>query len=602
MVIGAFTYTVLPEAWLIIAPFRLVEAFSPWCGHCKSLAPKWQTVYEFYYTSDPLPSSQDAPDPQSSLNSFSRYYDIKFAKLDCVAFGSACRDYGVNSFPTIILFKDGVEVSRTEGDKKISALSEYIEECLEVIRPGSRPPKGSLKLPKVGATEFAVEHPNIGVDEKGPSSGKEALKTPTKIQQSSSKPHRQPNPSGLSVSLTAESFHKYVTKTLDPWFIKFYAPWCTHCHAMQPAWEAMARRMQGRLNVAQVNCEVEKRLCKNVRVHGYPTIIFFKGPQQVEYDGLRGLGDFVDYANKAVELANGVQDINAAKLEEVEKTEDVIFLYFYDQATTNEDFMALNRLPISLIGRAKLFKTNDKALVTRYKITTWPMLIVTRDGRQSRFPGLAPKDFRDTGKVENWMRTVWLPLVPELTPNNARDIMDNKYAVLGILSRERSDEFAIAIREIKEAAVDWMDKQEKAFVMERQELRDAKQLRIDEAEDRDDPYALRNAKQIRINMDDIHHKEVVFAWVDGVFWERWIRTTFGISVNDGEKVIIMDESVSPTHSVDTGVNNANTPPEPSLLGRNHHQEPHWTFANGDSRHGLQDHCPPSKDQVERDWF
>jgi len=142
------------------------------------------------------------------------------------------------------------------------------------------------------------------------------------------------------------------------------------------------------------------------------------------------------------------------------------------------------------------------------------------------------------------MRSVWLPLVPELTPNNARDIMDNKYAVLGILSRDRSDEFAIATREIKNAAVEWMEKAEKQFVLERQELRDAKQLRIEEAEDHNDQRGLRNAKQIRINMDDIHHKEVVFAWVDGVFWERWIRTTFGISVKDGEKIIIMDESVS----------------------------------------------------------
>ena len=42
-------------------------------------------------------------------------------------------------------------------------------------------------------------------------------------------------------------------------------------------------------------------------------------------------------------------------------------------------------------------------------------------------------------------------------------------------------------------------------------------------------------------MDDIARKEVGFAWVDGVFWERWIRTTFGISVRDGEKVVVNDE-------------------------------------------------------------
>jgi len=119
--------------------------------------------------------------------------------------------------------------------------------------------------------------------------------------------------------------------------------------------------------------------------------------------------------------------------------------------------------------------------------------------------------------------------------------MDNKVVVLGILSRERSDEFLIAKREIKNAALEWMDREAHAIKLERQELRDAKQLRIEEAEDRNNEKALRAAKAIRINMNDVERREVGFAWVDGVFWERWIRTTFGIDVKDGERVVINDE-------------------------------------------------------------
>jgi protein disulfide-isomerase len=37
---------------------------------------------------------------------------------------------------------------------------------------------------------------------------------------------------------------------------------------------------------------------------------------------------------------------------------------------------------------------------------------------------------------------------------------------------------------------------------------------------------------------------VQFAWVDSVFWERWIRTTFGIDVAKGERVVIVDQDVS----------------------------------------------------------
>jgi len=198
---------------------------------------------------------------------------------------------------------------------------------------------------------------------------------------------------------------------------------------------------------------------------------------------------------------------------------------------------------LSLIGHAKLVKTNSAKLAERYKITTWPRLLVSRDGRPTYYTALAPKDMRDFRQVLNWMQSVWLPLVPELTASNARSIMDGKLVVLGILSRARADEFKIAKKELKSAAIEWMDKQTQNFQRERQELRDAKQLKLEEAEDRNDQRALRNAKLIRINMDQSEQKEVGFAWVDGVFWERWLQTTFGIKVKDGEKVIINDEDV-----------------------------------------------------------
>ena len=84
------------------------------------------------------------------MNSFTNYYNFHFAKLDCVAFGTACSDKKVESFPTIMLFKDGKEVKRTIGTQSMKQLSKWVEETLEVIRPGSRPVEGPV-LPIVGA-------------------------------------------------------------------------------------------------------------------------------------------------------------------------------------------------------------------------------------------------------------------------------------------------------------------------------------------------------------------------------------------------------------------------------------------------------------------
>ena len=306
----------------------------------------------------------------------------------------------------------------------------------------------------------------------------------------------------------------------------------------------MAKEMEGKLNIGEVNCDKENRLCKDVRVRAYPTVHFFRGGERVEYDGLRGLGDLVSYAKKALDVGGGVQYVDEDAFKKMEETEEVIFLYFYDHATTSEDFESLDRLCLSLIGHAKLVKTNDKALEDRFKISTWPRLLVSRDGRANYYSGLAPRDMRDVRQVLTWMQSVWLPLVPELTASNSREIMKGRYVVLAILSRDRADEFVLAKRETKAAALDWMEKQTHAFELERQELRDAKQLRLEEADDRNDERAKRAAKSIHIDIREDDKKQVGFAWVDGIFWERWIKTTYGISVKEGERVIINDEDVS----------------------------------------------------------
>ncbi|CZT19662.1 related to disulfide isomerase [Ramularia collo-cygni] len=509
--------------------YWLVEFFSPYCHHCKQFAPTWQTNYEFYYTSEPVPQTTGSGESHDDMNSFTRFYDFKFAKVDCVANGDACNAKKIGSFPTVVLFKDGVEVDNVVGGVSMEALSQRVEKVLETIRPGSRPQDG-LKLPKVGDKAVDITSPTLPPAATAPAA---APKT--------SKPKVSPNPDGKSVVLVPDTFESKVTRTRQPWFIKFYAPWCHHCQAMAPNWQGMARQMENKLNVGEVNCEAEKTLCKDMKIRSYPTILYFRGGERIEYDGLRGLGDLLSFANKAVAAAEGVVDVTASSFEALEKKEEVIFLYFYDQATTSEDFAALERLVLNLVGHAKLVKTKDPALSERFKISTWPRLLVSRDGKASYYNGLSPREMRDARRVLEWMQSVWLPIVPEVTAGNAREVMDGKLVVLAILNRERKEEFLSAKREIKNAALEWIDKQTQAFQLERQELRDAKQLRIEEAEDRNDQRALRAAKQIRINMDDIERREVGFAWVDGVFWERWVKTTFGISVLDGEKVVVNDE-------------------------------------------------------------
>lgn len=551
-----------PLKRLTSVPNRLVEAFSPYCGHCKHLEPKWQTLYELYYTSDPVPASREPVDPQSSLNSFSRYYNFKFAKLDCVAFADACTDIGVSSFPTILMFKNGEEVKRSVGDKDMDKLSTFIEDSLETIRPGSRP-QGGVVLPKAGAKGTGGLDGSDTPEEDGTphllpidkskttatSSSPPKEKTVPDPAQKPALSSDKPNSDGSSQILTSSNFTDIVLKTLDPYFIKFYAPWCPHCQAMAPSWSSMAREMTGHLNVAEVNCETERKLCREMKASSYPTIRLYRGQESIEYEGLRGLGDLKHFAEQAVAAVNPVADVNLSEFEDLEKTEGAIFIYFYDHATTTEDFTALERLPLHLLNRAKIVKSKDEALARRFRISTWPRLLVSKSGKATVYPELMPQHMRDVPKMVEWAQQNWLPLVPEVDSANAQDVMAGKFVVLGILAREAGG-FELAQRELKDAAVEWMDQQKRVLELELDKLRDAKQSKVEKAELSGKEQKIKDAKSIKINMDEIKRKEVAFAWADGVFWQRWIKTTFGIDVAEGQRAIVYDLDVGPNPNHD----------------------------------------------------
>eukprot|EP00439_Symbiodinium_sp_Y106_P027097 s2807_g3.t1 len=59
------------------------------------------------------------------------------------------------------------------------------------------------------------------------------------------------------------------------WFVKFYAPWCTHCQRLAPIWEKFADQAAAKawpVKVADVDCTVSKPICEKANVKGIPTL------------------------------------------------------------------------------------------------------------------------------------------------------------------------------------------------------------------------------------------------------------------------------------------------------------------------------------------
>ena len=103
-----------------------------------------------------------------------------------------------------------------------------------------------------------------------------------------------------AVSLDQTNFDMKVLDSDEFWMVEFFAPWCGHCQALAPEWDAAAKKMKGRMFFGAVDCTAPggETVCGRYSVSGYPTIKAFgknkKSPK--DYPGERKAAAILYYA------------------------------------------------------------------------------------------------------------------------------------------------------------------------------------------------------------------------------------------------------------------------------------------------------------------
>lgn len=180
-----------------------------------------------------------------------------------------CDKNGVGGYPSLFMYKDGEKVGEFKSNRELDVLKTFLRKYTDTDTD-SKP-----------ATTLAEEIP---VAPAPPKQRPKAIIL---------------NSDGEVLPLSPNNFDK--TLSQGPTFVKFFAPWCGHCKKLAPTWKQLARHMQNKVTIGEVNCDEHNALCKAHNIQGYPTLVWFgQESERHEYNGGRKLEQLRAFVEKAI--------------------------------------------------------------------------------------------------------------------------------------------------------------------------------------------------------------------------------------------------------------------------------------------------------------
>jgi len=267
-------------------PLVLVEFYAPWCGACKQLDPVYRQA-----------AKELADD------------GIPLAKVDATKEVELAREFMVQGFPTLLLFRHGDKQEMYEGPRTKDALVAYMRK--------------------------------------------------------NNDPNWKPPPSN-AVTLTNANFTTYL-KNQKLSLVMFYAPWCKHCKQLMPEFEQAASDLKSwGIPLIKVDGSREKELADQYQVHGWPDLKMFRKGRLYNYNGPREKDNIVAFMKEQAQLPSEQKNSKVGIVNNMDRLDVTIVGFFNGKSDLYDEFMvAANEMR----GTFKFLHTVDPAIAEEFKVS-----------------------------------------------------------------------------------------------------------------------------------------------------------------------------------------------------------------------------------------
>lgn len=84
-----------------------------------------------------------------------------------------------------------------------------------------------------------------------------------------------------AININHEKFQQLLREE-KPLLVDYWAPWCSYCRRIAPAYEIVARDWEDKLTVAKINIDEEPALAQAQRIEVIPTLVLYRGGDAID--------------------------------------------------------------------------------------------------------------------------------------------------------------------------------------------------------------------------------------------------------------------------------------------------------------------------------